>query len=334
MTNRFCPFCIRLAVLIAVNLIAAHACAENYAILIGINQYDNAKDGDCRLENLQSAVDDMTALQQVLITAKFATEKNVRLLTSKMAQKPTAANVRAAVQDVLNSAASAPQDIILLAFSGHGLSMEENGNTGDVLCCSDAKIVRFGQCEGIIRRSEIEEMLAKSAFKSKIFIIDACRSRPDETQNGRIAGARSIRGFGNTAGSSAMSFQPGIIRLASCATGQVSLENYKGIKNGVFTHFLVEGLRGAANKKSNNGSGNGKINLSELFEYAKTQTTKLTITQTPTKSEFEVSISTTELLVGSCAAEVPQSTPAQQPRNPAPPSRNNSGSEFKRNSGR
>jgi formylglycine-generating enzyme required for sulfatase activity len=65
----------------------------------------------------------------------------------------------------------------------------------------------------------------------------------------------------------------GVMVLASCAPGQVSLED-DDLQHGVFMHFLVKGLAGAADERGEElqGNGNGRVSLSELFDYASQQT--------------------------------------------------------------
>jgi hypothetical protein len=53
--------------------------------------------------------------------------------------------------------------------------------------------------------------------------------------------------------------------------------------NSLFTHFLVKGLEGEADR-----DGDGKITVDELYDYAFDQISKVTPKQTPTKSSSKV----------------------------------------------
>lgn len=297
--------------LVTVILATSDSYGENYAVFIGVNHYKNSTEGDYKLDSLACCAADMVALKRALIRSQFVTEANTRLLTSDTAIAPTRANILATLDEILKKIR--PDDLLLFAFAGHGLSLSEDGKSGDVICCSDAMIVRSGHCEGILYRSELEKLLShdpehpddgRRVPHNKIFIFDACRSHPSVENR---PGTRAIRGFGDKVGSQAQIMYPGIIRLASCAPGQISHENERDIKNGIFTHFLVKGLEGESDKKSNNGNGDGKITLNEMFDYAGTRTRTLFKDQTPTKTETELNISTSALVIGTCAPEVSKS---------------------------
>jgi len=312
MTSRNYSFVVHWAIIVALVLPICQAHAVNYAILIGVNQYDNPKESEYPLGDLKYAGADMELLRKTLIEARFITdERNVYLLTSETAKKPTRENILEAVDEVLKRITKKDnEDTVLFAFAGHGVQVDENGKVGDVLCCSDAKFNKDKDHEGIIFRSDLEKLFAdrgpnnlRVLPKNKIFILDACRNNPAWEEK-TDSGSRSIRSLGNQPETDAQMSYPGIIRLASCSPRQVSREGTNNIKNGIFTHFLVEGLRGEADKKVNGGNGNGEIALDELFFYARKKTSDLIVNQIPTKSEIEVDYPLSSVVMGKCNPEV------------------------------
>jgi hypothetical protein len=310
---------------------------KNYAIFVGVNDYSTSKNGAVPLDDLLYCVTDMVALRDAFVKAKFVDIHDTRLLTSETDSAPTKENVLNAIHELLEKISS--DDTILFAFAGHGLSLADDGKTGDVICCSDAKIVRFGRCEGLIFRSELEQMLSldqtstnqRTVPQSKIFMFDACRNIPGAES---LSGSRSIRGFGDTINSQAQILYPGIIRLASCAPGQVSHEGKDGVRHGLFTYNVIKGLGGEADKKSNNGNGDGRITLNELFDFAGAQTRSVVQGQTPTKTETELVVSTSAFVMGYCDPETPPTvTPATSGTANTGSQTRNVGSSSSRNSG-
>ena len=88
---------------------------NNYALVIGINQYDKWAD-------LKSPVKDAEAIQKILIGKYNFKKSNMTLLTDKTKQKPTLTNI-------LNSLGKYSEELtekdnLLIFFSGH--SKEEN----------------------------------------------------------------------------------------------------------------------------------------------------------------------------------------------------------------
>jgi uncharacterized caspase-like protein len=109
-----------------------------------------------------------------------------------------------------------------------------------------------------------------------ILLADACHSAglSDPTQGTRgEAENKIIDGFrGVTIGKgpavSSVSMEPSHLIFTSCEAGEKSLESSElNGGHGVFTYFILEAFRGAADKLENNGNGDGKVNLGEMIDY-------------------------------------------------------------------
>jgi uncharacterized caspase-like protein len=279
-----------------------------YAVLIGINQYRTSEsDNELEFPSLNCCVSDMTALRGALVDAKFAKKEDITLLSDNEA---TAANIRRCLDKV--NAKAKPGDIVLVAFSGHGIALPvtKNGITTfqSYLCPADTKIVYDGDNKEWNTGGNlipIKELFDPSADKEEVFkiaILDACRNTapkvdgdivktanhtaavPDE----RLVAQRSVKFRGGIiahpenvafAEEDLMSFD-NLVRFSSCRKGQQSLEDKKE-GHGVFTKFVLEALSGKADEQTvtvdANGrktvsNGDGEINFFELTDYVTRKT--------------------------------------------------------------
>jgi hypothetical protein len=128
----------------------------------------------------------------------------------------------------LSSALDPDQGTFLFFFAGHGFEQQGSNylaNFGST--AEDLKLEGFPV-------SEVEAILKGSKAKQSTMFIDACRNDP--TAGARSAGARSFASLGAA---------QGLRVLFSTRAGRVSYESDE-LQNGIFTHFLVRGLRGEA----------------------------------------------------------------------------------------
>jgi uncharacterized caspase-like protein len=270
------------------NNVVGHAGNQGtrYALLIGVNEYENegnekrAKDTKrpfFNLKNLRYCCNDMTVLKETLIDTKFTTSENIVLLTSnadKSDQKSTITNINRELKYLFGRAESG--DTIFIAFAGHGLVLPDY--KGDekselYLCPMDAEIICDSQtgkfdCRQLLSRKDIEVSLKECQASVKIFAMDACRNRDVQTRS--IAQSDLMTKAAQNEISKIKEFIPipveGLFQLFSCDEGQTAAESEEK-KHGIYSYFLIEGLRGAANS-----NGDGNITLSELQRYVKYNT--------------------------------------------------------------
>ncbi len=133
-------------------------------------------------------------------------------------------------------------DVVMLYFSGHGLE-------GSFLPAD------FDGFSNKLRHDEIKQIFNESRAKHKICIADACHS-------GSLLAARSpvlvtldkyYKAFETTDGGTAL--------LMSSKGEELSLED-NGLRHGVFSHYLMKGMKGNADK-----NGDTIVTVSELFDY-------------------------------------------------------------------
>ena len=99
-------------------------------------------------------------------------------------------------------------------------------------------------------------MLEESQAKFKLLIVDACRDNPFRGRRSALVADMGIT----------RDPPPGIALLRSCGPGETSLED-SYFQRGIFTHFLLEGLTGAADL-----NGDGIISFLELYMYTQGKT--------------------------------------------------------------
>jgi len=191
------------------------------AILIGVNEYK--KPG---FSKLRFAENDVTEMEATLKKLGFETT----LLTGGKA-------TRDAIHKTLNEAVEplSQKDMILVMLCGHGQQFDVVHDDGKAkndafFCPYDAVI---GEPDKLVSLSYIiDDVLAPNVGK-KLVLIDACR---DEADPGR--GSRGIEG-------KRVSLPEDTAIMFSCRKGQRSFENEE-LKHGLFTHCVLEGLRGGA----------------------------------------------------------------------------------------
>lgn len=227
--------------------------AQKWALLVGVNDY-------AELNDLQYCRRDMELLRERLVEAGFP-DSNVTVLHDGQKQslsQPFRASIAHHLVELLRKVG--PDDLLLFAFSGHGMEADGAG----YLCPVDAQL---GAPAGtLIAIDAVYRGLGLCRARQKILLIDACRNDP------RPGGERNIERVGgaNTAFARSLEQPPeGIVVLTSCRPGQVSVEDDK-MGHGVFLYFVMEGLRGEADRVG--GNGDGKVSVFELYRYTDTRT--------------------------------------------------------------
>jgi hypothetical protein len=137
---------------------------------------------------------------------------------------------------------AADRVVLLFYYSGHsdGESLEMDGDR-----------LAFG---------DLRRKLTEAGADLRLLIVDSCRSGAFTNAKSGVAGPGfDIRLFDNLLTS-------GEATLAASAADELALES-RELRGSFFSHYLVSGLRGAADT-----SGDGKVTLGELYRFAFTQT--------------------------------------------------------------
>lgn len=165
-------------------------------------------------------------------------DEQVRVLVDEDATK---ANIKDAMQDLFGKAG--PNDLVFLYFSGHGLK-------GAFLP------IDFDGFNNKLFHDEINDILARSSAKFKLCIADACHS-------GSLLAMRSgqLPNVLTTYYETLAKSKGGTALIMSSKSEETSLES-SGLRQGVFSHFLIRGLKGEADSDRNR-----VVTLQELFKF-------------------------------------------------------------------
>jgi WD40 repeat protein/uncharacterized caspase-like protein len=231
--------------------------AKLWMLLIGVNQYQ-----DDRLPNLRYSAFDCQGLGEALAQAtQLFPRKEVISCHDFAARQPQIKNVRDSLQYIVSHAQ--PQDTVLFYFSGHGVL--EPHTQEAVLCLADTikdKLLSTG-----LRLLQLLQMLGDCPARQQLVWLDACHSG-----GLTLLGARGeapallnptpqlVEVLRKRAAQS-----KGFYALLSCDQAQQSWE-FPELGHGVFTYYLMRGLRGEA------ADSQGLVDADGLYKYVYHQT--------------------------------------------------------------
>ena len=137
---------------------------NSWALVVGVNDYDNVPD-------LHYAVEDALAIKNLLINDLGFPRSNVRYLIDKEA---TQSNINKELQKLLKSAG--PNDRVVFYFAGHGETEKlglEQGDAGFLMPSdADAENLFFSA----IPMEDLKSISKFSKAKHMLFLVDACYS--------------------------------------------------------------------------------------------------------------------------------------------------------------
>ena len=204
-----------------------------YALIAGVATYNH-------MPSLKYTDDDAYQLYAFLKSPEGGAipDSNIKIIIDEAVTR------KSLLQELHSIAAKAdPDDVILLYLSGHGLD--------GAYVPSD-----FDGSKNQVAYDDILEIVNKSAAKHKLFITDACHS------GSMLAEARSPYNVALENFYSAYNgINGGTAIMMSSKKEEVSLE-YGGLRQGVFSHFLIKGLKGMADS-----DGDSLITIAELYGY-------------------------------------------------------------------
>jgi len=237
---------------------------KRYAVIIGVSAYDDD------IAELRFARADALRLQQVLLESCGFAPNRVYVLTNGSEpaldpepKAPTRPNILEKVQYVCDAAD--PEDLVLIYFAGHGVEISKS----PYLITSDTRMEVLKKTAVDVR--ELNGMLEAAKSRCVLRIFDACRS-PFSYARGTVG--RMTVGLQQAVMQSAT----GWASFSSCSSGEVARES-GDFNQGVFTHYLCEGLSGKA------ANDDGDVTFERLVDYVKTSVQnwceRQTLRQTP-----------------------------------------------------
>ncbi len=231
--------------------------SKKYALIIGNTEYS-----DPGLAQLSAPSKDVEDFAVVLRSKEICDFDDVKVFVNE-----PSSSVITEIDEFFDQ--KRPDDLLVLYFSGHGIK-DENGS----LYLGFKNTNRSRLRSSAIKSDYIREAMDQSRSKRQVLILDCCNSGafPQGTKaelGGAMGLLQAFQGYGR------------FVLTASDAT-QFAWEGNKvlgGTDNSLFTHYLIEGLKGEADN-----DGDGKITVDELYDYAYHQISTVTPKQRPTKS--------------------------------------------------
>jgi uncharacterized caspase-like protein len=237
---------------------------DRWAIVVGISKYKHES------LNLKYADRDAEALYELLLTPSgggFEKDHVVKLLN----EEATTANITRALRSFLKKPAK--EDIVLIYFACHGAPDVDRPGIVYILTHDVDPTDISGTA---LPMREVDLSLKENLLAERVIILaDTCHSaaigggigRRDASNNSAIVNSY-LREVGKSRG--------GIALLTSAEAHEVSFEDAKwGDGHGVFTHYLLEGMKGAADCNPRNGV----VTVGELFEYVRENVQRATNNQ-------------------------------------------------------
>jgi len=236
---------------------------ERWAVIIGVGRYEHRD-----IPQLRYAVPDALAIHDTLVGPGGFKKDNVLLLTDDAERKPTLKNVKWALGTFL-SRLPKKSDTVLIFFAGHGTaepdpSGVEKDGLAKYLVPLDADpedlyatALPMDELHTVFNRIEAERVVA---------FLDTCYSG--------AAGGRTFASKRTRAGQVDDAFLERLTRakgraiITAARPTEVSVE-LPDLGHGLFTYYLVQGLRGAADLNRD-----GIVGLQELYEYLEREVTR------------------------------------------------------------
>jgi len=223
---------------------------EVWAVVIGINKY-------IHLPSLKYAVNDAREFYRYLVDVNKVPEGNVSLILDEDA---TLDKVKSTLGTRLRRSAG-KEDTVIIYLAGHG-AMESDSSSpdGDGL---EKYILPYNADPKDLYSSampmrEIAQIFQRISSDRLILITDMCYSG---AAGGRTVPVPGMRANISGAFLERISRGSGRVVLTAGDANEVTVER-DDLRHGVFTYFLLEGLRGKAD-----ADGNGVITVDEVYRY-------------------------------------------------------------------
>ena len=224
------------------------------AVVIGIDQYPY-------IRQLKYAVNDAGLFYDHLVKRNQIPAENVVLLLN---QEATLTKIRSVLgTDLKNKAGK--DDMVVIYFAGHGATERDaQSPDGDglekYLLPFDADLKDLYATA--LPMEELSRIFYRIRSERLIFIADACYSG---ASGGRTIGAGGMRASISEAFIDRIAGGKGRVIMTASGANEVSAEKDE-LGHGVFTYYLVEGLKGKADTDSD-----GLVTVDEAFNYVSKQ---------------------------------------------------------------
>jgi hypothetical protein len=221
-----------------------------WAVVIGINRYS-------KVRPLRYAVNDAKTFYNHLVEFSRIPRENVTLLLD---QDVTLTRMRSILGTQIKNKAG-KEDMVIIFFAGHGATEKDvQSPDGDGLekyllpCDADPKDLYATA----MPMAEVSRIFSRIQSERLVFIADSCYSG---ASGGRTIDVSGIRATISDAFLDRVAGGKGRVIITASGANEVSAE-YDNLKQGVFTYYLVEGLKGKADTDKD-----GTITVDEVYRY-------------------------------------------------------------------
>ncbi len=220
-----------------------------WAVVVGIASYQE-------VSSLHFTDDDAYKLYAFLKSPEGGAlpDEQIHLLVDETA---THDNILSALTNTFSKAGE--NDVILFYYSGHGIPgafvpTESNGRNS------------------LLYHQDILQILEQCRAKHKIIIGDACHagSLYEDGSQADILASRGLQSLLDTYYNAFRNCRSSIAFLLSSKGAEISLED-TGMRSGVFSFYLMQGLKGRADADLN-----GIVTIQELYDYVSDEVKKYT----------------------------------------------------------
>lgn len=221
-----------------------------WAVVIGINDYPN-------IRKLKYAVNDARLFYDHLVKYNQIPAENVDLLINREA---TITRLRSTLGTHLKNRAG-KEDMVIIFFAGHGATEKDAMSPdGDGL---EKYLLPYNAdpkdlYATALPMGEISRIFSRIRSERLVFIADSCYSG---ASGGRTIGITDIRANISEAFLERIAGGKGRVIITASGANEVSAEKDE-LRHGVFTYYLVEGLRGKADADKD-----GLITIDEVYRY-------------------------------------------------------------------
>lgn len=249
-----------------VQTIAAPRIDKRWAVVVGVGEYESAD-----IPDLEFAPSDARAVKEFLESDAAGPFDEVLYLENEQA---TGAAMREALFVFLQQADW--DDLVVIYYAGHGAP--DPGRPDNLyLLPTDAELGSLAATG--FPMWDVKTALRRQIAAERVLVIaDACHSAG--TADGDVVGGSTSN---EIAGGFQGLFTPSRrLMMTAADTNEFSLEDERWGGHGVFTHFLLDGLRGAGDL-----DGNGIVTFTELFDHVSQNVREATNgRQNPQRSGF------------------------------------------------
>jgi hypothetical protein len=221
-----------------------------WAVVVGINDYP-------QLPKLKYAVNDARAFQRLLVEKNLVPTENITMLLN---EKATLRNLRSALGTGLKGAAGS-DDMVIIFYAGHGaterdaMSLDGDGLEKYILTYDTDPADLFSTA---LPMRDLALIFNRIRSERLIFIADACYSG---ASGGRTVSVTGMRAHIADTFLDRIAAGRGKVIISASAANEVSMEQDE-LQHGVFTYYLLEGLRGPADSDSD-----GLVTVDEVYRY-------------------------------------------------------------------